>query len=200
MNPFLRALLRQHPAADRAPAPDTSLCQPRTAATAGDSTESKEAAACTPAQLASLSKALVIRHVDSGSCNGCELEIGALNGPHYRLEALGVRFAASPRHADALLVTGPVSSNMDLALRRAWAAVPTPKRLIAVGDCACTGGIFGENYACRGGVGGVLPVDVAIPGCPPTPERLLAGILAAVAPATADNNAAVSEAQAKEKP
>jgi len=200
MNPFLRALLRQHPAADPAPAPDTSLCQPHAAASAGDSTESAEAAACTPAQLASLSKALVIRHVDSGSCNGCELEIGALNGPHYRLEALGVRFAASPRHADALLVTGPVSGNMDVALRRAWAAVPTPKRLIAVGDCACNGGIFGENYACRGGVSGVLPVDVAIPGCPPTPERLLAGILAAVAPATADNKAAASEAKANEKP
>ncbi|NJA88259.1 formate hydrogenlyase [Rhodocyclus tenuis] len=200
MNPFLRALLRQHPAADPAPAPDTSLCQPRPAATAGGSADSGEPAACTPAQLASLAKALVIRHVDSGSCNGCELEIGALNGPHYRLEALGVRFAASPRHADALLVTGPVSSNMDVALHRAWAAVPTPKRLIAVGDCACTGGIFGENYACRGGVSGVLPVDVAIPGCPPTPERLLAGILAAIAPATADNNAAASEAQAEEKP
>ncbi len=200
MNPFLRALLRQHPAADPAPTPDTSLCQPRAAATAGDSPESREAAACTPAQLASIAKALVIRHVDSGSCNGCELEIGALNGPHYQLEALGVRFAASPRHADALLVTGPVSGNMDVALRRAWAAVPTPKRLIAVGDCACNGGIFGENYACRGGVSGVLPVDVAIPGCPPTPERLLAGILAAVAPPTGDNNATASNAQAEEQP
>ena len=115
--------------------------------------------------------------------------LGECGSPDYRLEALGVRFAASPRHADALLVTGPVASNMEVPLRRAWDSVPEPKLLIAVGDCACNGGLFAENYACRGGVGKVLPVDVAIPGCPPTPERMLAGILAAVGARTYQDEA-----------
>ena len=171
--PIFGQLLRQRRAADPAPAADTSLHSPA----AG---EVPARPAYSRAQLDGIARALVIRHVDSGSCNGCELEIASLNGPHYRLDALGVRFAASPRHADALLVTGPVASNMEVPLRRAWDSVPEPKLLIAVGDCACTGGIFDENYACRGGVGKVLPVDVAIPGCPPTPERMLAGILGAV--------------------
>ena len=177
--PIFGRLLRPRRAADPAPAAKTSL----PAAGEGDL---PPRAAYSRAQLDSLGKALVIRHVDSGSCNGCEMEIASLNGPHYRLEALGVRFAASPRHADALLVTGPVTSNMEVPLRRAWDSVPEPKLLIAIGDCACNGGVFAENYACRGGVGKVLPVDVAIPGCPPTPERMLAGILAAVAPRTDD--------------
>lgn len=125
-------------------------------------------------------RALAIRHVDAGSCNGCELEIHALNSPYYNLEGLGVKFVASPRHADLLLVTGPVSRHMAEALRRTWEAIPEPKWVVAVGDCARDGGIFGENYACLGGVAQVVPVDVAVPGCPPTPTALLAGILAAI--------------------
>jgi Ni,Fe-hydrogenase III small subunit len=128
-----------------------------------------------------LGRALVIREVDAGSCNGCELEIHALNGPRYNLEGLGIRFAASPRHADLLLVTGPVSRHMEQPLRIAYEAMPNPKLVVAVGDCGCNGGIFGESYATRGGVAKVLPVDVAVPGCPPTPVALLQGILTAVA-------------------
>jgi Ni,Fe-hydrogenase III small subunit len=125
-------------------------------------------------------RALVIRHVDAGSCNGCELEIHAVNNAYYNIEGLGVKFAASPRHADLLLVTGPVARNMEHALRRTHAAMPEPKWVVAVGDCGCTGGIFGESYASCGKVANVIPVDVAIPGCPPTPIALLQGILAAV--------------------
>ncbi len=125
-------------------------------------------------------RALTIRHVDAGSCNGCELEIHALNGPHYNLEGLGIKFAASPRHADVLLVTGPVSRHLETALKRTYEATPEPKWVVAMGDCACTGGIFGESYASRGRVANVIPVDVEIPGCPPDPVRLLEGILAAV--------------------
>jgi len=125
-------------------------------------------------------RALAIRHVDAGSCNGCELEIHALENPYYKLEGLGIRFVASPRHADLLLVTGPVSANMVVALERTWQATPDPKLVVAVGDCGCDGGVFGENYACRGRVANVIPVDVAIPGCPPPPIDLLRGILAAV--------------------
>jgi Ni,Fe-hydrogenase III small subunit len=125
-------------------------------------------------------RALVIRHVDAGSCNGCELEIHAVNNAYYNIEGLGVKFAASPRHADLLLVTGPVARNMEHALRRTHAAMPEPKWVVAVGDCGCTGGIFGESYASCGKVANVIPVDVAIPGCPPTPIDLLKGILAAV--------------------
>ena len=127
-----------------------------------------------------LGRALAIRHVDAGSCNGCELEIHALNNPYYNLEGLGMRFVASPRHADLLLVTGPVSRNMEEALRRTYEATPEPKLVVAIGDCGCTGGIFGENYACRGRVSSVLPVDVAVPGCPPAPSAILQGILTAV--------------------
>ena len=127
-----------------------------------------------------LGRALCIRHVDAGSCNGCELEIHALNNPLYNLEGLGIRFVASPRHADLLLVTGPVSVHMESALLRTYQATPDPKLVVAVGDCGCTGGIFGEGYACRGRVSNVIPVDVAVPGCPPAPLRILQGILTAV--------------------
>jgi Ni,Fe-hydrogenase III small subunit len=128
-------------------------------------------------------RALAIRHVDAGSCNGCELEIHALNNPYTNLEGLGIKFVASPRHADLLLVTGPVARNMAEALRRTYEATPEPKLVVAVGDCGCDGGIFGENYASCGRVANVIPVDVAVPGCPPTPTAILQGILAAVAPA-----------------
>lgn len=124
--------------------------------------------------------ALAIREVDAGSCNGCELEIHMLANPYYNLEALGMKFVASPRHADMLLVTGPVSRNMELALRRTYDATPEPKLVVAVGDCGCTGGIFGESYASCGRVANVIPVDVAVPGCPPTPIALLQGILTAI--------------------
>lgn len=127
-----------------------------------------------------LGRALCIRHVDAGSCNGCELEIQALNNPLYNIEGLGIRFVASPRHADLLLVTGPVSTNMAVALRRTYEATPDPKLVVATGDCACTGGIFGESYASLGRVSHVIPVDVAVPGCPPTPKRILEGILTAL--------------------
>jgi Ni,Fe-hydrogenase III small subunit len=130
--------------------------------------------------LAVLGRALCIREVDAGSCNGCELEIHALNNPLYNLEGLGIRFVASPRHADLLLVTGPVSKHMEVALRRTYDATPDPKLVVAVGDCGCTGGIFGESYASRGRVANVIPVDVAVPGCPPSPTRILQGILAAL--------------------
>ena len=128
-----------------------------------------------------LGRSLSIREVDAGSCNGCELEIHMLTTPHYNLEGLGIRFVASPRHADLLLVTGPVSRNMETALRRTYDAVPDPKVVVAVGDCGCTGGIFGESYASCGRVANVIPVDVAVPGCPPTPIALLQGILTAIA-------------------
>ncbi|HEY5264845.1 MAG TPA: NADH-quinone oxidoreductase subunit B family protein [Steroidobacteraceae bacterium] len=128
-----------------------------------------------------LGRALCIRHIDTGSCNGCELEIHALNNPLYNLEGLGIRFVASPRHADLLLVTGPVSKHMEAALRRTYEATPDPKLVVALGDCGCAGGIFGESYATRGRVSNVIPVDVAIPGCPPSPTRILEGILAALA-------------------
>jgi Ni,Fe-hydrogenase III small subunit len=127
-----------------------------------------------------LGRALVIRHVDAGSCNGCELEIHALNGPYYNLEGLGIRFAASPRHADMLLVTGPVTRNMEQALRIAYEAMPAPKLVVAVGDCGRDGGIFGEGYATCGGVSRVIPVDVVVPGCPPPPAAILQGIVTAI--------------------
>jgi Ni,Fe-hydrogenase III small subunit len=130
--------------------------------------------------LAVLGRALVIRQVDAGSCNGCELEIHALGNPYYNIEGLGIRFAASPRHADMLLVTGPVSVNMERALRIAYDAMPGPKLVVAVGECGCNGGIFGESYASRGAVANVIPVDVAIPGCPPRPLEILRGILTAI--------------------
>jgi len=127
-----------------------------------------------------LGRALAIRQVDAGSCNGCELEIHALANPYYNIEGLGIRFVASPRHADMLLVTGPVSKHMAIALKRTYDATPDPKLVVAVGDCGCDGGIFGESYASLGRVSNVIPVDVAIPGCPPPPIALLQGILAAI--------------------
>ena len=169
MFPMLRQILRTGIVTEPAPAVDDTL-----RATTQRLTET---------MLRRLGRALVIRHVDAGSCNGCELEIHALNNPYYNLEAIGIKFAASPRHADLLLVTGPVAANMEVALKRAYDATPEPKLVVAVGDCGCTGGVFGESYACRGRVANVIPVDVSIPGCPPTPLQLMQGILAAIAPA-----------------
>ena len=126
-------------------------------------------------------RSLHIRQVDAGSCNGCELEISGLTGPHYDLERFGLHFVASPRHADCLLVTGPVTRNMAEALKRTWDATPDPKIVIAAGDCARDGGLFAGSYAVVGGVGAVVPVDAVIPGCPPSPRALLAGLLAAIA-------------------
>jgi Ni,Fe-hydrogenase III small subunit len=128
-----------------------------------------------------LGRALVIRQVDAGSCNGCELEIHALNNPYYNIEGLGIRFAASPRHADLLLVTGPVAKNMEMALRIAYDAMPDPKLVVAVGDCGADGGVWGKTYATCGGVSEIIPVDVAVPGCPPPPTAILQGILTAIA-------------------
>jgi len=128
-----------------------------------------------------LGRALCIRQVDAGSCNGCELEIHALGNPIYSLESAGIRFVASPRHADLLLVTGPVSRHMEVALRRTYDATPDPKLVVAVGDCGACGGIFGAGYASCGAVANVIPVDVVVPGCPPSPTRILEGILAALA-------------------
>ena len=125
-------------------------------------------------------RSLAIRQVDAGSCNGCELEITGLTGPHYDLERFGVHFVASPRHADCLLVTGPVTRNMAEALRRTWHATPDPKFVVAVGDCGRDGGIFRGSYAIVGGVADVVPVDAIIPGCPPSPATLLAGLLEAI--------------------
>jgi Ni,Fe-hydrogenase III small subunit/formate hydrogenlyase subunit 6/NADH:ubiquinone oxidoreductase subunit I len=127
-----------------------------------------------------LGRSLAIRQVDAGSCNGCELEIVALNNPVYDIERFGIHFVASPRHADMLLVTGPVTRNMELALRKTCAAAPDPKVVVAVGACGISGGIFGQNYASMGGVDAVIPVDVYVPGCPPRPEALLHGILLAL--------------------
>ncbi len=130
--------------------------------------------------LNTLGGSLTIRHVDAGSCNGCELEIHALDNPYYNLEGLGIKFVASPRHADLLLVTGPVSRHMETALKRTYDATPDPKLVVAIGDCGCTGGIFGESYASCGCVSNVIPVDVAVPGCPPTPTAIMQGILTAI--------------------
>ena len=169
MIPMLRQIFRAGIVTEAAPAADESL----RLITQQLST----------AMVRQLGRALVIRHIDAGSCNGCELEIHALNIPYYNLEAIGIKFAASPRHADLLLVTGPVAKNMEVAVQRAYAATPGPKWVVAVGDCGCTGGVFGESYASCGRVSNVIPVDVAIPGCPPTPVQLMQGILAAIAPA-----------------
>ena len=169
MIPMLLQILRTGIVSEPAPAADESL----------RSTAQRLSEAMTK----QLGRALVIRHVDAGSCNGCELEIHALNNPYYNLEAIGIKFAASPRHADLLLVTGPVAKNMEVAVKRAYDATPEPKLVVAVGDCGCTGGIFGESYASCGRISNVIPVDVSIPGCPPTPLQLMQGILAAISPA-----------------
>ncbi|HSS82509.1 MAG TPA: NADH-quinone oxidoreductase subunit NuoB [Reyranella sp.] len=166
---MLRQILRSGVVTEPAPAADEAL--------------RVTAQRLTDAMTRQIGRALVIRHIDAGSCNGCELEIHALANPYYNLEALGIRFAASPRHADLLLVTGPVAKNMEVALKRAYDATPEPKLVVAVGDCGCTGGLFGESYASCGRVANVIPVDVAVPGCPPTPLQLMQGILTAISPA-----------------
>ncbi len=125
-----------------------------------------------------LGHSLSIRAVDAGSCNGCELEINALGNAFYDLERFGLRFVASPRHADVLLVTGPVTKNMREALDRTYAATPSPKFVVAIGDCGCDGGIFADSYACIGAVANVIPVDLHVRGCPPTPTALLQGLIA----------------------
>lgn len=146
----------------------------------------------TPAVAAEIRRAfgssLHLRHLDAGSCNGCDWELTALLNPHYDVRRLGVDFVASPRHADGVIVTGPVTRNLELAVRRTYAAVPAPRIVIAVGACASSGGIVGESYASAGGVGNVLPVDAYIPGCPPRPEAIIHGILVAVGRATARAN------------
>ena len=124
--------------------------------------------------------ALAIRMVDAGSCNGCELEIHAVNNAYYNIEGLGIKFVASPRHADLLLVTGPVSRHMEVALKRTYDATPEPKLVVAIGECARDGGIFGESYATCGRISNVIPVDVVVSGCPPTPTAILQGILTAI--------------------
>ena len=127
-----------------------------------------------------LGRSLAIREVDAGSCNGCELEIHALNNPVYDIERFGLKFVASPRHADVLMVTGPVTWNMRVALERTYAATPEPKWVVAVGDCAINCGVFADSYACAGPVSSVIPVDLHIPGCPPPPVELLKGMLALI--------------------
>ena len=136
------------------------------------------AASVDAAALRRLGRSLAIREVDAGSCNGCELEIHAINNAFYDLERFGIRFVASPRHADVLLVTGPVTWNMREGLERTYAATPAPKWVVAVGDCGFDGGIFAGSYAVAGGVSAVVPVDLHIRGCPPTPTQLLRGLLA----------------------
>jgi len=127
-----------------------------------------------------LGRSLSIREIDAGSCNGCELEIHALGNAYYDLERFGLRFVASPRHADVLLVTGPVTKNMRMALERTYNATPDPKWVVAVGDCARDGGCFAGSYAIVGGVSAVVPVDLHIPGCPPPPLEILRGLLALI--------------------
>ena len=163
---FFQGLLRR-PLTERAPSPDeTQLVE------LGES--------LAQAARRRLGRSLSIRQVDAGSCNGCELEIHALNNAFYDLERFGLRFVASPRHADVLLVTGPVTKNMREALERTYAATPDPKWVVAVGDCAFDGGVFAGGYACVGAVSSVIPVDLHIRGCPPDPEALLKGLVALV--------------------
>src|SRR5215813_12400681 len=148
-------------------------------APAPDETHLKELAArLDRAARIRIGRSLSIREVDAGSCNGCELEIHALNNPFYDLERFGLRFVASPRHADLLLVTGPVTHNMAEALKRTYNATPDPKWVVAAGDCAANCGVFAGSYACAGAVADIIPVDLHIRGCPPTPVQLLEGLLA----------------------
>jgi len=178
MEKILRQIARVGTISEPAPAADESLRQ-----IAGRVSEHA---------LRTLGRALAIRHVDAGSCNGCELEIHAANSPYYNLEGLGIKFVASPRHADLLLVTGPVSRHMETALRRTYEATPEPKLVVAIGECGCNGGIFGESYASRGAVANVIPVDVAVPGCPPAPTAIIQGMLTAVSGASARRSSAAS--------
>jgi Ni,Fe-hydrogenase III small subunit len=154
------------------------LHRPATEAVAPDPNVAALAAKLDVAARKRLGRGLAIREVDAGSCNGCELEVSALGNAYYDLERFGLRFVASPRHADVLLVTGPVTRNMRVALERTYAATPDPKWVVAIGDCAVDGGVFKGSYAVTGGVGTTLPVDLLISGCPPTPERILAGLRA----------------------
>src|SRR5689334_2774509 len=149
-----------------------------TAPAPGDAALAEVAASVDRSARRRLGRSLAIRQVDAGSCNGCELEIHALNNAIYDLERFGLRFVASPRHADVLLVTGPVTKNMREALERTYRATPDPKWVVAIGDCAVSGGLFAASYAVEGGVNGVLPVALSIPGCPPSPEQLLKGLIA----------------------
>jgi Ni,Fe-hydrogenase III small subunit len=156
--------LTHRPLTEKLPAPD-------------DAALAELAASVDRAARGRLGRSLSIRAVDAGSCNGCELEIHALSNAFYDLERFGLRFVASPRHADVLLVTGPVTKNMREALERTYNAMPDPKWVVAIGDCAVDGGLFSGSYAVVGGVGRVVPVDLHIRGCPPRPIQLLAGLL-----------------------
>src|SRR5499433_3796067 len=165
MRTLLLKRLVQGPLTEPAPAPD-------------DAALAELAARVDRAARRRLGRSLSIREVDAGSCNACELEIHALNNPFYDLERFGLKFVASPRHADVLMVTGPVTQNMREALERTYAATPDPKWVVAVGDCAVDGGLFAGSYAVAGGVEAVIPVDLHIKGCPPSPVQLLQGLLA----------------------
>jgi Ni,Fe-hydrogenase III small subunit/formate hydrogenlyase subunit 6/NADH:ubiquinone oxidoreductase subunit I len=157
-----------------------SLASLRSGATASEPAAERAGRKLKEKTSALLGRSLAIRQVDAGSCNGCELEIHALNNPIYDIERFGIHFVASPRHADMLLVTGPVTRNMEVALKKTYLATPDPRLVVAVGACGISGGIFGQNYASLGGVDQVIPVDVYIPGCPPRPQALLQGILMAI--------------------
>lgn len=165
MNKLLLPSLVLPPVTEPAPAPDEAAL-------------AELAANVHAAARRRLGRSLSIREVDAGSCNGCELEIHALNNAFYDLERFGLRFVASPRHADVLLVTGPLTANMREALERTYRATPDPKWVVAVGDCAVDGGLFAGSYACVGGISAVVPVDLHIRGCPPSPTQLLKGLLA----------------------
>jgi Ni,Fe-hydrogenase III small subunit len=151
-------------------------------APAADPELARMAAALNASARRRLGHSLAIRTVDAGSCNGCELELNALSNPFYDLERFGLRIVASPRHADVLVVTGPATRNMGEALLRTYEAMPAPKWVVATGDCAICGGLFAGSAACLGGAAAVVPVDLRIPGCPPTPTQLLAGLLALMGP------------------
>jgi Ni,Fe-hydrogenase III small subunit len=164
---WIARALRHGPASER--------LAPLVPATVGDLAARLDAAA-----QARLGRSLSIRHVDAGSCNGCELELHALSNVVYDLERFGLRFVASPRHADVLLVTGPPTRNLIEALRTTWAATPDPKWVVAIGDCAVDGGVFKGSYAIVGGIATAVPVDLVVSGCPPTPQQILAGLRALV--------------------
>ena len=177
MRKLLFQSLLQSPLTEPAPSPDQAAIR-------------ELAAAVGSAARQRLGKSLSIREVDAGSCNGCELEIHALNNAYYDVERFGIRFVASPRHADVLMVTGPVTKNMREALLRTYHATPGPKWVIAIGDCARDGGCFAGSYAVAGGVAQIIPVDLHIPGCPPPPLAMLRGLLALLDAATAGASSA----------